>query len=106
MDPEKLSESGFSFEQECNVRNQFIAHCIEDARFVQVELCGSDLIDVEGKILSDDGCTLEMTILSEDGVPAGHASVDTASVTRLFVPYENPCQAFNEDVKLPDTTDV
>ena len=29
VDPEKLSESGFSFEQECDVRKQFIAHCIE-----------------------------------------------------------------------------
>ncbi len=106
VDPEKLSESAFSFKQECNVRKQFIAHCIEEALFVQMELCGSELIDVEGKILSDDGCTLEMTILSEDGVPAGHASVDAASVTRLFVPYDNPCQALNGDVKLPDTADV
>ena len=87
VDPEKLSESGFSFEQECDVRKQFIAHCIEEALFVQVELCGSDLIDIEGKILSDDGHTLEMTILSEDGVQVGHASVDAASVTRLFAPF-------------------
>ena len=86
VDYEKLSESAFSFEQACNVRKQFIAHCIEEALFVQVELCGSDLIDVEGIILSYDGCTLEMSILSEDGVQAGHASVDAASVTRLFVP--------------------
>ena len=86
VDYEKLSESAFSFEQACNVRKQFIAHCIDSELFVQVELCGSDLIDVEGTILSDDGRTLEMTMISEDGVPAGHASVDTASVTRLFVP--------------------
>ncbi|MCI6820502.1 MAG: hypothetical protein MR884_03395 [Clostridiales bacterium] len=85
-DSGKLSESAARFETEHSVRKQFIAHCIDSELFVQVELCGSDLIDVEGTILSDDGRTLEMTMISEDGVPAGHASVDTASVTRLFVP--------------------
>lgn len=85
-DSGKLSESSTRFETEHSVRKQFIAHCIDSELFVQVELCGSDLIDVEGTILSDDGRTLEMTMISEDGVPAGHASVDTASVTRLFVP--------------------
>ncbi|MFR2879457.1 MAG: hypothetical protein ACLTCM_12125, partial [Anaerovoracaceae bacterium] len=81
-DSGKLSESAARFETEHSVRKQFIAHCIDSELFVQVELCGSDLIDVEGTILSDDGRTLEMTMISEDGVPAGHASVDTASVTR------------------------
>lgn len=86
-DLDKLSESAASIEQGSNVRKQFIAHCIEEALFVQVELCGSDLIDVEGKILSDDGCTMEMTMISEGGVQAGHASVYTASVTRMFIPF-------------------
>lgn len=106
VDSGKLLKLAVRFETEHSVRKQFIAHCIEEALFVQVELCGSDLIDVEGKILSDDGCTLEMTMISEDGVPAGHASVDTASVTRLFVPYEDTCQALNEAVKLSDAADV
>ena len=86
VDSGKLLELAVRFETEHSVRKQFIAHCIEEALFVQVELCGSDLIDVEGTILSYDGCTLEMSILSEDGVQAGHASVDAASVTRLFIP--------------------
>ena len=106
VDSGKLSESAARFETEHSVRKQFIAHCIDSELFVQVELCGSDLIDVEGTILSDDGRTLEMTMISEDGVSAGHASVDTASVTRLFVPYEDTCQALNEAVKLSDAADV
>ena len=87
LDFDNISSQNISLEKEQGIKTQFIKYCINNCICVQIELCGSNLVDVQGKITSDKGDLLEMEITSaEITSPLGYASIDKASVTRIFMP--------------------